>query len=152
SMPYLLVVILITVVVGPGFFPILSAMIMMGWIQMARISRNLVLTIRHAEYVQAAKTLGVSTSGIIFRHILPNIAGPVVCVMMLTIPQAIFAEAFLSFLGIGIQPPLASLGSLVSDALGAMRLYPWRLFIPASFITLVIFAFNLLGDAIRDLL
>ena len=152
SMPYLLVVILITVVTGAGFFPILAAMIMLGWIQMARITRNLVQQLRHAEFVLAAHSLGVSVFGIIFRHILPNILGPVVAVMMLTIPQAIFVEAFLSFLGIGIQPPQASLGSLVSDGLGAMRLYPWRLFIPAGFISLTIFVFNLLGDSIRELL
>jgi len=152
SMPYLLVVILITVVTGAGFFPILAAMIMLGWIQMARITRNLVQELRHAEFVLAARSLGISLFGIIFRHILPNILGPVVCVMMLTIPQAIFVEAFLSFLGIGIPPPQASLGSLVSDALGAMRLYPWRLFIPAGLISLTIFVFNLLGDSIRELL
>jgi oligopeptide transport system permease protein len=152
SLPYLLVAILITVVVGPGFFPILASMILIGWIQMARITRNLVLPLRNAEFVLAASTLGVKAPGIITRHIVPNIAGPVVCVAMLTIPQAIFAEAFLSFLGIGIQPPHASLGSLVSDALGAMRHYPWRLFIPSLAITMIIFAFNIIGDGIRDLL
>jgi ABC-type dipeptide/oligopeptide/nickel transport system permease subunit len=152
SLPYLLVAILLTVVTRPGFLPILASMVILGWIQMARITRNLVLEVKEAQFVLAAHTLGVKTSGIIARHILPNIAGPVVCVMMLTIPQAIFAEAFLSFLGIGIQPPLASLGSLVSDALGAMRLYPWRLFIPSLAITAIIFSFNLIGDGIRDLL
>ena len=152
SMPYLLCVILMTVITGPGFFPIIVAMVVIGWIQMARITRNLVQTLRHQEFVQAALSLGISTQGVIVRHILPNCLGSIVCVMMLTIPQAIFVEAFLSFLGIGIQPPQASLGSLVSDALGAMRIYPWRLFIPASFITITIFACNLLGDGVRELL
>lgn len=152
SMPYLLFVILITVVIGPGFFPIIAAMVLIGWIQMARITRNLVLGLRNQEFVIAALTLGVSTKRILTHHILPNCIGPIIAVMMLTIPQAIFIEAFLSFLGIGIQPPQASLGSLVSDALGAMRIYPWRLFIPAAFISITIFAFNLFGDGLREVL
>lgn len=151
-LPYLLFVILVTAVIGPGFAPIITAMVVIGWIQMARITRNLVMQIKATEYFSAAVSLGVGPLGLVRRHILPNILGPIACVVMLTIPQAIFCEAFLSFLGIGIQPPLASLGSLVSDALGAMRYYPWRLFIPSLFITSVIFAFNLLGDVLRDLL
>ncbi len=151
-LPYLLFVILITVIMGPGFAPIIAAMVIIGWIQMSRITRSLVIGIKQTEYFRAARSLGVGTFGLILRHILPNISGPVTCIVMLSIPQAIFAEAFLSFLGIGIQPPLASLGSLVSDALGAMRFYPWRLFFPSVMITLTIFAFNLLGDGLRDLL
>lgn len=151
-LPYLLFAILITVIMGPGFMPIIAAMVIIGWIQMARITRSLVIGIKHTEYFRAARSLGVGTFGLISRHIIPNISGPISCVVMLSIPQAIFAEAFLSFLGIGIQPPLASLGSLVSDSLGAMRFYPWRLFIPSVTITCTIFAFNLLGDGLRDLL
>ncbi len=150
--PYLIFVILVSSILGPGFTSIIAAMVMIGWIQMARISRQLVIQITKSEYVTAAISLGASPFGIVRRHILPNITGPIVAVVMLTIPQAIFVEAFLSFLGIGIQPPVASLGSLVSDAMGSMRYYPWKLFIPASTITLSIFAFNLLGDGIRDLL
>ena len=151
-LPHLLFAILITVIMGPGFAPIIAAMVIIGWIQMARITRSLVIGIKQTEYFRAARSLGVGTGGLILRHILPNISGPVTCIVMLSIPQAIFAEAFLSFLGIGMQPPLASLGSLVSDALGSMRFYPWRLFIPSVTITLTIFAFNLLGDGLRDLL
>ncbi len=151
-LPYLLFAILITVIMGPGFAPIIAAMVIIGWIQMARITRSLVIGIKQTEYFRAARSLGVGTGGLILRHILPNISGPVTCIVMLSIPQAIFAEAFLSFLGIGMQPPLASLGSLVSDAMGAMRFYPWRLFIPSVTITLTIFAFNLLGDGVRDML
>lgn len=151
-LPYLLFVILITVIIGPGFAPIIAAMVIIGWIQMARITRSLVIGIKQTEYFRAARSLGVGRGGLILRHILPNISGPVTCIVMLSIPQAIFAEAFLSFLGIGMQPPLASLGSLVSDALGAMRFYPWRLFIPSVTITMTIFAFNLLGDGLRDML
>lgn len=151
-LPYLLFVILVTAIMGAGILPIIAAMVLIGWIQMARISRNLVIQVKQAEFVTAAYALGITPFAIVFRHILPNIAGPIVCVMMLTIPQAIFSEAFLSFLGIGIQPPQASLGSLVSDSLASMRFYPWRLFFPSIVITMTIFAFNLLGDAIRDML
>lgn len=152
SFPYLVFVILVTAVMGPGFPAIIAAMCLVGWIQMARITRQLVIQIRHKEYVTASISLGSSALSIMRRHILPNIMGPVIATVMLTIPQAIFIEAFLSFLGIGIQPPIASLGSLLSDAIGSMRYYPWKLFIPASTITLTIFAFNLLGDGLRDLL
>lgn len=152
SLPYLVFVILVTTIIGPGIIAIVSAMVLIGWIQMARVSRQLVIQVKNAEYVTAAISLGVPPLTIIRRHIMPNISGPIVAVMMLTIPYAIFVEAFLSFLGIGIQPPTASLGSLVSDAIGSMRYYPWKLFIPASIVTLCIFAFNLLGDGIRDLL
>jgi ABC-type dipeptide/oligopeptide/nickel transport system permease subunit len=150
-LPYLLFAILITVLMGPGFAPIIAAMVVIGWIQMARITRSLVIGIKQTEYYRAARSIGVGKVGLITRYILPNISGPITCIVMLSIPQAIFAEAFLSFLGIGIQPPLASLGSLVSDALGSMRFYPWRLFIPSVIITSTIFAFNLLGDGLRDL-
>ena len=152
SFPYLVFVILVTAIIGPGITSIVAGMMIVGWINTARISRQIVLQIKHSEYVTASLSLGSSTFGIIVRHIVPNITGPLIALIMLTIPQAIFVEAFLSFLGIGIQPPMASLGSLVSDAWSSMRYYPWKLFIPASVITLMIFAFNLLGDGIRELL
>jgi oligopeptide transport system permease protein len=152
SFPYLVFVILVTSIMGPGIVSIIAGMMMVGWINTARISRQLVLQIRYSEYVTASVALGSSTVGIVLRHIIPNITGPIIALIMLTIPQAIFVEAFLSFLGIGIQPPMASLGSLVSDAWGSMRYYPWKLFIPASVISIMIFAFNLLGDGLRDLL
>ncbi len=152
SLPYLLFVIIVTAIMGPGFMPIFAAMIMLGWIQMARIVRAKALQVKSSDYIAAVIALGVKPTRIIRLHIFPNIAGPVIATMMLSIPHAIFTESFLSFLGIGIQPPLASLGSMVSDAIPAMRYYPWRLFIPALLITLIIFSFNLIGDALRDLL
>jgi oligopeptide transport system permease protein len=152
SLPYLVLVILTTAIIGPGILAIVSCMLLIGWIQMARVSRQLVLQIKNMEYITAAISIGATPLSIIRRHILPNISGPITAVVMLSIPYAIFVEAFLSFLGIGIQPPTASLGSLVGDSIGSMRYYPWKLFIPASLITLCIFAFNLLGDGIRDLL
>ncbi len=150
--PCLLFVILMTCAIGPGMVPIISGMIIVGWIQMARICRLQVIAIKKQEYIQAARALGVSKVKILFRHIFPNLLGSIVTTTMLTIPQAIFAESFLSFLGIGIQPPNASLGSMICDAIAAMRYYPWRLFFPSILITITIFAFNLLGDVCRDVL
>jgi oligopeptide transport system permease protein len=152
SLPYLLVAILISVVIGPGFTSILSAMCLIGWIQMARMVRIQVQQQKNMDYIQAAFAIGVHPVKIVFFHILPNIQGTVVAMMMFTIPHAIFAETFLSFLGIGIQPPLASLGSMVSDAIAAMRFYPWRLFFPGAVVSMTILSFILIGDALRDLL
>ena len=151
SLPYLLVVILVSVFIGTGFLPLIVAMICIGWIQMARVVRVLVKDARHAEYVQAAWALGVRPSRLFFTHILPNIVGPMAAACMLSVPHAIFTEAFLSFLGIGIQPPTASLGSMVGDAIPAMRFYPWRLLFPAGCISMLIFSIMLLTDSLRDL-
>lgn len=152
SLPYLLFVILVTAICGPGLIAIIGAMVLIGWIQIARIARAHVLQMKQAECIIAAEALGVSKARILIRHIFPNIAGPMITAMMLTIPHAIFAEGFLSFLGIGVQPPLASLGSMVSDAIPALRYYPWRLFFPAGAITLIIFACNLIGDGLQEVM
>jgi oligopeptide transport system permease protein len=152
SLPYLLVVILISVLTGPGLAPILTAMIMIGWIQMARLVRFQAREVRNREFVLAAITLGMSPVRIACRHVLPHMLGPMCAALLLNIPYAIFVEAFLSFLGIGIQPPQPSLGSMVAEGVGAMRYYPWRLFFPAGTISLVILAFNLQGDAIQEML
>ena len=151
SLPYLLVVILVSVFIGTGFLPLIVAMICIGWIQMARVVRVLVKDARQAEYVQAAHALGVRPSRLFFSHILPNIIGPMAAACMLSVPHAIFTEAFLSFLGIGIQPPTASLGSMVGDAIPAMRFFPWRLLFPACCISMLIFSIMLLTDCLRDL-
>ena len=150
SLPYLLVVILVSVFIGTGFLPLIVSMICIGWIQMARIVRLLVKDARNAEYVQAAHALGVGPTRLFFAHMLPNIIGPMIAACMLSVPHAIFTEAFLSFLGIGIQSPTASLGSMIGDAIPAMRFYPWRLLFPASFISLLIFSIMLLSDCLRD--
>ncbi len=150
SIPYLLVVILVSVFIGTGILPILAAMICIGWIHMARIVRHLVRQAQQTEYILAARALGVSNSRQFFAHMMPNIIGPIMAACMLSIPHAIFAEAFLSFLGIGIQPPLASLGSMVSDAIPAMRFYPWRLIFPAGCISILILSIMLIADSLRD--
>lgn len=152
SIPYLLVVILLTVVRGSGITTILIAMTCTGWINMARICRSQVHQIKQLDFISAARTLGASHGRIIFLHIIPNAIGPILATMTLTIPTAIFTEAFLSFIGLGVQAPAASLGSMVNDGLSAMRYYPWRLLFPSLVITFTMLCFNLLGNALRDAL
>ncbi len=152
AIPYLLVVILLTVIRGTGIFTILIAMTLTGWINMARIVRGQILQIQQAEFVAAAKTMGASPFRILFRHLIPNAMGPIIATMTLTVPTAIFTEAFLSFLGLGVQAPTASWGVMVSDGVSAMRYYPWRLLFPASLITWTMFSFNLLGSALQSVL
>ncbi len=152
SIPYLLVVILLTVIRGTGILTLLIAMTITGWINMARICRSQILQLKQLDYVTAARAIGASNPRILFRHLIPNAMGPIIAAMTLTIPTAIFTEAFLSFLGLGIQAPVASWGTMLGDGVGAMRYYPWRLFFPALMITLTMFSFNLLGNALRDAL
>ena len=152
AIPYLLVVILLTVVRGSGILTILIAMTCTGWINMARICRSQVLQLKELDYITAARAMGASHSRLIFIHLIPNAMGPIIATMTLTIPTAIFTEAFLSIIGLGVQAPAASWGVMVSDALGAMRYYPWRLLFPSIMITLTMFSFNILGNALRDTL
>ena len=152
AIPYLLVVILLTVIRGTGIVTILIAMTFTGWINMARICRSQILQLKELDYIVAARALGASSARIVFIHLIPNAIGPIVATMTLTVPTAIFTEAFLSFLGLGIQAPAASWGVMVSDGISAMRYYPWRLLFPASMITLTMLSFNLLGNALRDAL
>ena len=152
AIPYLLVVILLMVVMGSGLIPIIFALTMTGWIGMARIVRGQLMQLREQEFILAAKALGAGNRRILFKHLIPNAMGPIIVTMTLTIPIAIFTEAFLSFLGLGVQAPVASLGTMASDGLSAMRYYPWRLFFPAIFISVTMLAFNLVGDGLRDAL
>ncbi|MFE8700645.1 ABC transporter permease [Cytobacillus sp. FJAT-54145] len=153
GLPYLLVVILISVVMEPGLFSIIFALSVTGWVGMARIVRGQVLQVKNYEFVLASKTFGTKTPRIIRKNLLPNTMGPIIVQMTLTVPAAIFAEAFLSFLGLGIQPPLASWGSMASDALPVILSGDWwRLFFPAFFISLTMFSFNVLGDGLQDAL
>ncbi|MBG9545684.1 ABC transporter permease [Cytobacillus firmus] len=152
GVPYLLLVILLMVVLGQGLSTMIIAMSITGWINMSRIVRGQVLSLKNQEYVLAAKTLGADTSRIMAKHLIPNSMGPILVTMTLTVPSAIFTEAFLSFIGLGLTPPIASWGTMANDGLAAMRYYPWRLFFPAVFICLTIFAFNVVGDGLRDAL
>lgn len=150
SLPYLLIVILLMVVMGPGIFTIILAMTITGWINMARIVRAQILQLKQNDFTIAAISIGASKIRILTKHLIPNTIGSIITTMTLTIPAAIFTEAFLSFLGLGVQAPIASWGTMANDGLSALRYYPWRLFFPATFISLTMLAFNLLGDGLRD--
>jgi oligopeptide transport system permease protein len=119
---------------------------------MARIVRGQTLSLKHREFVDAARLTGVSPTGIVFRHIAPNLLGVVVVYLTLTIPQAILVESFLSFLGLGVQEPQTSLGALVNDGVAHMEWAPWLLLVPASLLAAILLAFNFLGDGLRDVL
>ncbi|MBJ7449934.1 MAG: ABC transporter permease [Parachlamydiales bacterium] len=150
AIPYLLVVILLIVVIGSGLLPIIIALTIIGWINMARIVRGQLLQIKELDYVQASRAFGASNWWILRRHMIPNAIGSILITMTLTIPTAIFTEAFLSFLGLGIQAPVASWGTMASEGLPAMSYYPWRLFFPAFFISITLLAFNMVGDGLSD--
>ena len=153
GLPYLLVVILLLVVMGPSLTTIIIALTITGWVGMARIVRGQVLQVKNYEFVTASKSFGASTSRIIRKNLIPNAMGPIIVQMTLTVPSAIFAEAFLSFLGLGIQAPFASWGVMANDALPVIISGDWwRLFFPALFISLTMFAFNVLGDGLQDAL
>lgn len=151
GLPYLLVVILLMVVMGPGLLTIIVALIATGWIGMARIVRGQVLQLKSSEYVMAARAFGADSWYMIRKHMLPNAIGVIIVQATFSVPSAIFAEAFLSFLGLGIQPPLASWGTMANDALPTILSGNWwRLFFPALFISLTMLAFNLLGDGLLN--
>lgn len=153
SIPYLLMVILMMVVLKPGILPIVLALTITGWVQMSRLVRGQVLQLKEYEFVHAAEAAGAKTGWTLRKHLVPNSMGPIIVNMTLTVPTAIFAEATLSFLGLGIQPPQASWGSLASDALGSILIGNfYQLGIPALLISLTMFAFNVLGDGLQDAL
>ena len=137
---------------GSGVISIFITFALLYWVTMARIIRGQVLQIKKQEYVTAATALGASGGRIIRRHLLPNCVGPLVITTCLQIPSAIFLESFLSFLGVGVSAPMASLGSLCSDALASVSLYPYRLIIPTIILTIIVLSLNLIGDGLRDAL
>ncbi|WP_424766591.1 ABC transporter permease [Paenibacillus sp. sgz302251] len=152
SIPSMLVIILLTVVLNPSMFTIVLALSITGWISMAWIVRGQIMQLKNQEYVMAAQALGASSARILFRHLIPNAMGPIIVTLTLTVPSAIFAEAFLSFLGLGVQSPGASLGTMINDAIKAWTLYPWRMIFPAVIISLTMLCFNIFGDGLRDAL
>ncbi len=152
AVPYLLVVIILLVVMEKGILPMIIALSITGWINMARIVRGEVLSIKNQEYVLAARTLGANTWHLIVKHLIPNAFGAILVTMTLTIPTAIFTESFLSYLGLGVPHPDASWGTMAAEGNKALTSAPWRLFFPAFFISLTIFAFNAVGDGLRDAL
>lgn len=152
GVPYLLVVILLMVIMPQGLWTLIIAMTITGWIGMARIVRGEVLKLKSEEFILASKSLGANTMRIMTKHLVPNAIGAILVTLTLTVPNAIFTEAFLSFLGLGVPAPQASWGTMTSDALASLRYYPYQLFFPAFFICLTMLAFNVVGDGMRDAL
>jgi oligopeptide transport system permease protein len=175
AIPYILIVIVLLSVFGgqntPGWIQFLSekvggagnqglsqifllffALGLVSWLTMARVVRGQVLSLKNQEFVLAAKATGVSTFGIIFRHLVPNTLGPVIVYATLTVPSVMLTEAFLSYLGLGVQAPFASWGSLASDGVKNIAIFPWQLLFPGLTMALTLFSLNFLGDGIRDAL
>jgi oligopeptide transport system permease protein len=150
TIPDLLWVILLMVVMGPGLNTIIISIAITGWGSMARLVRGQILQLKSAEYVMASRTLGGYFGHIIVKHMIPNIMGPIIIDLTFSIPSAIFAEATLSYLGMGIPVPLASWGTLANDGAKILQLFPYQLFFPALLISLTMLGFNLLGDGLRD--
>lgn len=152
SIPYLAQVILISLILGQGILSLIVAMTLTGWCFTARLVRGQILQIKSADYVLASKALGTSTAKIIANHMIPNTIGVVIVAITFDIPSFIFGEAFLSYIGLGIQSPMTSWGSLASSAQATMVFYPYQLFFPALLISLTMLSFQLLGDGLRDAL
>jgi len=175
AIPYILIVIVLLSVFGgqntPGWIQFMSeklggvgnqglsqifllffALGLVSWLTMARVVRGQILSLKNQEFVLAAKATGVSTFGIIFRHLVPNALGPVIVYATLTVPSVMLTEAFLSYLGLGVQAPFASWGSLASDGIKNIAIFPWQLIFPGITMALTLFSLNFLGDGLRDAL
>jgi oligopeptide transport system permease protein len=152
SVPLMIYVILLMVVVGPGLKSIFITLGISYWSSMARIVRSEVMRIKNEEFVLAARVLGASNRRMLLQHLIPNAMGPILVTLTFSIPQAIFAESFLSFVGLGVSAPMASWGVLSNDAISTLAIYPYQLFFPAAAISVTILAFNFLGDGLRDAL
>lgn len=150
AIPALIFVILIMVIIGSGIVPLIAAFAITGWLSMARMVRGQILELREQEFVLAAITLGANKTRLLVKHMVPNIMSILVVQLTLAIPGAIFYEAFLSFIGIGIQPPMTSWGQLSKLGGEMMRVYPYQLIIPGTMISLAMLSLNLLGDGLRD--
>jgi len=153
SLPYIFIVIILSTLFDRGNIQVLFLAIgAVGWLTMARIVRGQALSLRKREFIEAAIATGVSTPAIVWRHVVPNVVGPVIVYATLTIPQMILFESFLSFLGLGVQEPQASLGSLINEGAQEMESAAWLLLVPAAFLVTLLTCFNFLGDGLRDAL
>jgi len=150
ALPFIFLVIILMVVFHRSFYLLFVAIGAIEWLTMARIVRGQTLSIKQKEFVEAARAGGVNTFHIILRHIVPNVLGPVVVYVTLTVPAVILAESFLSFLGLGIQEPQTSWGVLIADGKEQMETAPWMLLFPAAFMAITLFCFNFIGDGLRD--
>jgi oligopeptide transport system permease protein len=150
SLPFIFFVILLMVAFGSNLVLMFLAIGAVEWLTMSRIVRGQTLALKQKEFIEAARAAGLDSGAIIFRHIVPNLLGPVVVYVTLTIPAVILAESFLSFLGLGVQPPMASLGGLIADGAQQMEIAPWLLIFPSAAMIATLLSFNFIGDGLRD--
>lgn len=152
SLPFMFFVIILMVVFGRNIVLIFIALGAVEWLTMARIVRGQTLSVKRREFVEAARAAGVRRRKMILRHVVPNVMGPVIVYVTLTVPEVIIVESFLSFLGLGVQEPNTSWGVLISEGAGQMESAPWMLVFPAVFLAVTLFCFNFIGDGLRDAL
>ena len=152
ALPFSIFIILLTVVFGRSLLLLFLAIGAVEWLTMARIIRGQVMNVKRQEYVEAATALGLSRLQIMRRYLIPNSLGPIIVYTTLTIPSVILLESFLSFLGLGVQPPQSSWGSLISTGVETMEEYPWLLIFPGAILSLTLFSLNFIGDGLRDAL
>lgn len=152
GIPLLLYIILLMVALGPGLINIFLALGLVYWLRMARIVRGQILALKEQEYILSANLIGCPPWRIIVHHLIPNAIGPIIITMTLSIPEAIFTEAFLSFIGLGVSAPMASWGVLASEGAASLRSFPYQLLYPALAISITMLSFNFLGDGLRDAL
>lgn len=150
--PSILLAILLTLLFGRGFTGILVAISLTAWVTQARLVRGQVIQAREMTYVEAARAMGIGNLAIVARHILPNLWGPIIVSLTMQIPSNIMAESFLSFIGLGLQPPFSSWGTLANEGFRAMKSYPYLIIFPGTVLFVTMVAFNYLGDGLRDLL
>jgi oligopeptide transport system permease protein len=150
GLPYMLIVILFMAIMGRNVIILFVAIALVSWLTIARVVRGQIISLKNSEFVQAAKSVGANVPRIIGKHLLPNTLGIIIVYSTLSLPQFIMNESFLSFLGLGVSAPLASWGTLVSEGVRGMELYPWLLIAPAVAMTVFLFAMNFLGDGLRD--
>ena len=152
GLPFIIFIILLMVIFGRNLWLLFGAIGAVEWLTMARIVRGQVIGLKNQEFVMAAKAMGVSNISMFRKHLLPNILGPIAVYATLTIPQVMLLEGFLSFLGLGIQPPMSSWGTLIKDGVESMEEYSWLLIYPGLTFTITLFALNFFGDGLRDAL
>lgn len=150
ALPYILFVILLMVIFGRNVILLFAAIGALEWLTMARIVRGQTLSIKQREFIEAARAAGLGTRAIIFRHVVPNLTGPVVIYAALTVPEIVATESFLSYLGFGVQEPLTSLGTLIAEGADVFEVLPWLLWFPATFLVLLLLSLLFIGDGLRD--
>ncbi|MGI1804113.1 oligopeptide ABC transporter permease [Exiguobacterium sp. TDN 0502] len=150
GIPNLILIILFILILEPGITTIILAMTITGWIGMSRLVRGQILKLKNQEFVLAARTLGASSARLVFKHLIPNTLGTIIISLMFTIPGAIFFEAFLSFIGLGLAPPQPSLGTLINEGYKELKTFPFLLVIPSTVLVLLMISFNMLADGLRD--